>query len=179
MNNVKIYTPILLLILVLGAGSFGVYKIHTYVSTFSSRVVEINSTLQNLEATKMNIELFKKILSKGSVEQEQIDSYILKGDTVFKAITDIEKDGRKAGLLSENSGIISVTKRENETLKKMNAGEVVVMIAAEGDTARVDAYIAALDNLPYVSHIERINIEFGESKRQTRAIITVVLTELI
>lgn len=179
MNNLKLYIPILFLILVLGAGSFGVYKIQTYVSTFSDRVVEINGKLQTLEASKKNIELFKKILSKGSAEQEQIDAYILKGDTVFKAITDIEKDGKKAGILDDDLGVVSVEKRENAVLKKVNAGEVVVTIAAEGETSKVDSYIEALDNLPFVSHIEKINIQFGESKQKTRAIITVVITELL
>lgn len=167
------------MILVIGAGSFGVYKVHRYVSTFSERVVEINGKLQSLEVKKKNIELFKKILLKGSEEQEQIDAYILKGDTVFKTITDIEKDGKKAGVLSDNSGIVSVAKRENAELKKLNAGEVVVTIAAEGETSRVDSYIEALDSLPYVSHIEKINIEFGENKQKTRAIITLVITELL
>lgn len=180
MNNSKSYIPIAFLVLILVGGVFGVCKIHTYVSTFSTRVVEINAKLQALEETKKNIELYKKILSKGSFEQEQLDSYILKGDTVFKAITDMEKDGKRAGVLSsEGLGIVSVSKRENATLKKFKAGEVVVTIAIEGETSKVDSYIEALDNLPFVSHLEKIHITFGDSKFKTRANIVLVITELL
>lgn len=179
MNNIKSYIPIVFLLLILAAGSFGVYKIHTYASTFSDRIVEINNKLLSLEEAKKNIDLYKKILSKGSVEQEQIDSYILSGDSVFKAITNIEKDGKKAGVLGDNLGIVSVTKRENAELKNVNAGEVVVVITAEGETSKVDAYIEALDNLPFVSHLEKINTVFADTKLKTKATITIVITELL
>lgn len=180
MNNLKTYIPIVFLIVVLAAGSFGVYKIHTYVSNFSQGIVEINGKLQTLEETKKNIELYKKILSKGSVEQAQIDAYILSGDAVFNAITELEKDGKTAGVFTgEGTGISSVTKRENAELKKVNAGEVVVNINAEGDMARVDSYIEALANLPFVSHIEKINLTFAETGPKTKASITIVITELL
>ncbi|MES2985973.1 MAG: hypothetical protein V4686_02500 [Patescibacteria group bacterium] len=180
MNNLKSYIPIVFFILIIGAGSFGVYKIHTYASTFSVRVVEINSKLQSLEATRSNLELFKKILLKGSAEQEQMDAYVLSGDTVFKAITDLEKDGKKTGVFTgDNLGISSVSKRENSELKKLNAGEVVVTISAEGKRDRIDSYVEALTNLPFVSHIEQIQQTFSKETGKTRATITLVITEIL
>lgn len=179
MNNIKTYIPILILVLIVAAGSFGVYKIQTYVSTFTVRVVEINSHLKTLESKKKSIELFKKILSKGSEEQEQIDMYILKGDGVFTAITNLEKDGKKTGILGENSGIVSVAKRENATLKEFDAGEVVVTIVAEGQDDRIDSYIEALDNLPFVSHLERVSIVHEKNSQKTQATIILVITELL
>jgi hypothetical protein len=138
----------------------------------------MNTKIQTLEQEKKNTELFKKILSKGSVEQEQIDTYILSGDSVFGAITSIEKDGISAGLFGSDSlGIISVEKRENADLDNKNAGEVVVTITAESDPIRIDAYIAALSNLGFVSHIEKIVV--SNTDRKTRATITLIITELL
>ncbi|MES2622801.1 MAG: hypothetical protein V4576_00145 [Patescibacteria group bacterium] len=180
MNSIKKYISIAFLILVLGAGSFGVYMINQYVFNFSERVVEINTKLQTLEATKANMELFTKFLSKGSDEQKQINAYILSGDDVFNAITAIEKDGKKAGMFTgENLGISSVAKRENVTLKKINAGEVVVNMIVEGKTDDVDLYIKALNNLPYVSYIEKVNLTFTDNKARTRAGITLIMTEIL
>ena len=180
MNNLKSYIPILFLLFILGGGAFGVYKIHSYVSSFSTRVVEISTKLQSLEDAKKDIELYRKILSKDSIEREQLDMYILKGDTVFKAITDIEKDAKRAGMLTgDNLGIMSVSKRENSELQKFASGEVLVTIEVEGEISKIDSYIEALDHLPFISHIEKINIIFSDNKFKTRANIVLVITELL
>lgn len=178
MNNSRSNIYIIILIIAIGLMSFGVYRLHTYVSTFSNRVLQMNEKLVDLGESKKKIELYKKILSKGSKEQEQINSYILSGDSVFKAITKLEKDGKKTGLL-ENGGILSVSKRENEKLTNLHAGEVVVEISAEGAIADVDLYIQALANLPYVSYIEKVSLNFSKNKLKSTAVITLIITELI
>jgi hypothetical protein len=180
MNNLKKYISIILCVLVLGAGSFGIYMIQRYVSNFSGRVVEINTKLQELEAKKANNELFKKFLSKGSEEQRHLDAYLLSGDEVFNAITNLEKEGKKTGLFNGDSlGLVSVAKRENATLKKMGAGDVVVTIAVEGKTPDVEMYIKALSNLPYASYVEKLQMTFTENKARTRATITLIMTEML
>jgi nucleoid DNA-binding protein len=138
----------------------------------------MNGKLQTLEETKKKIELYQKILSKGSTEQQQIDAYIVSGDSVFKAITNLEKEGKKTGLF-EDGGILSVSKRENEALKNLQAGEVVVTIAIQGSSQNLDAYIQALANTPYVSHIEKIDIDSSGDILKHRAVITLIITELI
>lgn len=178
MNNSKSNIYIVILIIALGLMSFGLYRLHVYVGNFSNRVIEINTKLQTLEENKKKIELYKKILLKGSKEQEQIDSYILQGDSVFKAITDLEKEGKKTGLF-EKGGILSVSKRDNDELKDFNAGEVIVVIGVEGLTESVDTYMSALINLPYVSHIEKVEVQFLEGGSKTKANITLIITELI
>jgi hypothetical protein len=138
----------------------------------------MNTTLRSLEETKKKIELYQKILSKGSIEQEQIDTYILSGDSVFKAITNLEKEGKKTGLF-EDGGILSVSKRENESLKILHAGEVVVTISIRGSITNIDSYIQALSSLPFVSHIEKVDIEFSGDMSKNKAVVTLVIAEII
>ncbi len=179
MNNKKYTIFICVAICILSAGVYGMYRLHTYVSNYSARVVEINTKLQALEDAQGKAILYKKILLKGSKEQSQIDSYILSGDAVFKAITDLEKDGKQAGMFNgDDSGIASVRKRDNETLSSLGAGEVVVEVVASGTSDAVDSYIYGLLNLPYVSHIEDVSLQFMD-KTKTKAHITLVITEIL
>lgn len=176
MNNSKSNIYIGLLLVVLGAMFFGVRKLHMYVTTFSDRVIEINKEVQNLEDKKLKIGLYKKILLKGSEEQQKLDAYILSGDGVFKAITDIEKDGTRASLFG-TGGISSVTKRESSSLTELQAGEVVVVIDVEGPLASIQTYIQALTHLPYVSYVEKIQVSMSENTTKTKATITLVIIE--
>lgn len=178
MNNSQSHTYIALIICVICAVSFGVYTFHTHVTGFPRRSIEIYDQVQKLEDTQNTIALYRKILTQDSKEQEQINAYIVKGDAVFKAITDIEKDGKRTGLFA-SGGIVSVEKRESEALKKLQAGEVVVKISVEGDKNNVDLYIQALANLPYVSYIEKVNLQSPLDQVKTRADITLVIIELI
>lgn len=179
MNNKKYTIFICTAICILSAGVYGMYRLHTYVSNYSARVIEINTKLKTLEEARGKASLYKKILSKGSKEQAQIDAYILSGDAVFQAITDLEKDGKKSGMFNgEDGGIASVRKRDNENLSTLGAGEVVVEVVAQGTRDAVDAYIHGLLNLPYVSHIEDVSLQFMD-KTKTKAHITLVITEIL
>ena len=178
MNNSSKNIYIVLLVCLIGLVSFGVYYLHAYVTDFSNRSADVHAQVQKLEDSKKTIELYRKILATGSKEQEQLGSYILSGDAVFTAITVLEKDGKKTGLYG-TGGILSVSKRENESLKNLQAGEVVVQISVEGKTNDVNLYIQALANLPYASHIEKVNLNFSNDSSTTKADITLVITELL
>lgn len=178
MNNSKSHTYIALIICIICLVSFGVYTLHVHVTGFPLRSIEIYNQIQKLEDTQNTIALYRKILTEDSKEQKQIDTHILQGDAVFKAITDIEKDGKRTGLFT-SGGIISVEKRESESLKKLQAEEVVVNISVEGDKNNVDVYIQALANLPYVSYIQKVNVQSPLDRVKTRADITLVIIELI
>lgn len=156
------------------------YTLHNYVAGYSTRVAEVNTELKSLVTSKQKIELYKKILLKGSKEQEQMDTYILSGDNVFATMTSIEKDIKKIGLAPDDGLILSsIAPRDNETLKAFNAREVVVDIVLQGDTTRINTYVDALANAPFVSHIEKVVFAYSENKLKTKAVITLVITELI
>lgn len=179
MNNTKYTIFIFISTCIFITGVYGMYKLHVYVSDYSKRVVETNTKLQALEEKRSIDELYKKILIKGSKEQAQIDSYILSGDSVFKYITDLENDTKNIGLFDEDgSGISSVRKRENGDLNPLGAGEVVLDIVASGSYKKVDSYIEALSNLPYVSYVESVSLSF-DAKGKTRANIVLVITEIL
>lgn len=176
MNKSFLNIYIVILACLIGLAIFGVYTVQTYVTGFSNRSADIHGQLQKFEESRNTIELYRKILAEGSKEQAQIDSYILTGDEVFKAITDIEKDGKKIKLFT-SGGILSVTKRDTEALQQLHAGEVVVQISVEGDVHDVDLYIKALANLPYASYLEKVSLTFSDQSSRAKADITLIITE--
>jgi len=178
MNKPSARIYIFLCLCLIGLISFGVYTLHAHVTGFSNRSADIHMQVHKLEDTKKTIELYRKILANGSKEQEQLNAYILSGDAVFTAVTDLEKDGKKVGLFTVG-GILSVSKRESEILKALQAGEVVVQVSVEGDANDVDLYIQALTNLPYASYVEKVSLNFSKETAKTKADITLVIIELI
>ncbi len=179
MNKSSVQLYIGTSITILGVLFFGVYELHTYVTGFSSRSSDIHMQVEKLQEKKKTIELYRKILAEGSQEQDRLNTYILSGDAVFTAVTDLEKDGKKIGLFTPGGGILSVSKREGESLKNLQAGEVIVQMAVEGDANDVDLYIQSLTNLPYASYVEKVSLNFSKENAKTKADITLVIIELI
>ncbi len=157
---------------------FGIYILHTQVTTFSEKIHGSQVKVAELEETKKVLDLYKKILVQGSKEQQDIEKYILTSKHTFDAVSQIEKDAKEVGLIAKDKGgIISVTSRENATYAKYDAHELVVVLHVEQNSDVVDAYIDALSNLPYVSYVEKVSLVINNKTKTTAADITVVLIE--
>ncbi len=115
--------------------------------------------------------MYKKILVQGSAEQDEIKKYVLSSATSFSAISKIEADLQSTGLATkEKGGLMSVTLREDADLAKYNAREVVIQLDAEGPYKRIDQYVRTLAYIPYVAHIEKVNLEFLEKAQTTTSL---------
>ncbi len=174
----KKYIYILLYLCILGISIFLIQILHVQVSTFGEKIRDTQSRVVILNENQKVLDLYKKILVQGSKEQQDIEKYILTSDRTFDVVSQIEKDAKDAGLIAEDKGgIVSVESRENTELEKYGAHELVVKIQVENDIDIIDRYIEAISNLPYVSHIEKIELIFNNKARTSVANITLVLTE--
>lgn len=174
----KKYLYILLYICILGVSVFCIYMLHSRVTTFSEKIRGTQVKVAVLEENKKVLDLYKKILIQGSKEQQDIEKYILTRKGTFDVVSQIEKDAKDAGLIAKDKGgITSVASRENVDLEKYDAHELVVILQVEQDMDIVDRYVEALSNLPYVSHLEKVKMDFNNKTRTTKAEITLVLTE--
>lgn len=174
----KKYLYILLYICILALSAVAVYMLHVRVTTFSEKIHETQMKVASLEENQKVLDLYKKILIQGSKEQQDIEKYILTSARTFDVVSQIEKDAKDAGLIGKDrGGILSVESRENAEIEKYGAHELVVRMEVENDMDVVDRYVEALTNLPYVSHIEKIQLAFDNKTRTATANIVLVLTE--
>ncbi len=146
----------------------GVWFAKKEFDIYVQKTSEKKQFVQFLEKNKESFELYKKILVKGSAEQDEIKKYVLSSNTSFGAISRIESDMQKAGLSTkERGGLMSVTPREDAKLASQNAREIIIELEAEGTYQRVNEYIKSLNFLPYVSYTEKVNITFLEKVQTT------------
>lgn len=175
---------VLMFVLLLGSVWYGKTQFDVYVLKISEK----RELVKFLEKNKQSFDLYKKILVQGSAEQDEIKKYVLSSATSFSAISRIEADLQSTGLATkEKGGLMSVSLRENADLGKYNAREVVIQLDAEGPYKRVDQYIRTLSYIPYVAHIEKVELNFLEKAQtttslegpQVRARIHLVIVETI
>lgn len=175
---------VLMLTLLLGSIWYGKSQFDVYVLKISEK----RELVKFLEKNKQSFDLYKKILVQGSTEQDEIKKYVLSSATSFSAISKIEVDLQSTGLATkERGGLMSVDLRENADLGRFNAREVVIKLDAEGPYKRVDQYIKTLSYIPYVAHIEKIEMDFLEKAQTTtsvegprvKATISLVIVETI
>lgn len=146
----------------------GVWYAKKQFDVYVQKTSERKQFVQFLEKNRESFELYKKILVKGSAEQDEIKKYVLNTATSFSAISRIESDMQRAGLATkERGGLMSVTPREDVVLATKGAREIIVELEAEGPYRRVDQYIKGLSSLPYVSYIEKVNLQFLEKIQTT------------
>lgn len=166
----------------------GIWYAHRQFNGYVQKISEKRQLVQFLEKNKASFELYKKILVKGSTEQDEIKKYVLSSNTSFSAISRIEIDMQKAGLATkEKGGLSSVTAREDGELSKQGAREVVVQLDAEGSYQKINDYIKALSVLPYVSYVEKVDLQFIDRIQTTvstegpavHAIIHLVVIETV
>jgi uncharacterized protein (UPF0335 family) len=178
MKLLKKYVFIGIYLCLLVAFGFGVYALHTQVVSFSGKIRDSQAKAKSLQENRQVLDMYKKILVQGSKEQQDIERYLLSSKKIFVAVSQIEKDAKEAGLVSkEMGGIVSVTSRESADLAKYDAKEFVVSLHVDQDSRVVDRYIEALTSLPYVSHVERVDMVFNNKDKTTAADITLVLIE--
>lgn len=146
----------------------GIWYAKKQFDIYVQKTSERKQFVEFLEKNRESFELYKKILVKGSAEQDEIKKYVLNTGTSFSAISRIEADMQKAGLATkERGGLMSVTPREDTVLATKGAREIIVELEAEGPYRRIDEYIKGLHFLPYVSYIEKVNIQFLEKIQTT------------
>ncbi len=146
----------------------GIWYANVEFNMYVQKISEKRQVVQFLEKNKASFELYKKILVKGSAEQDEIKKYVLSSNTSFSAISRIEVDMQRAGLATkERGGLSSVTAREDGELSKQGAREVVVQLDAEGSYQKINDYIKALSVLPYVSYVEKVDLQFIDKVQTT------------
>ena len=100
----------------------GVWFAKSEFDIYVQKTSEKKQFVQFLEKNKESFELYKKILVKGSAEQDEIKKYVLSSNTSFGAISRIESDMLKAGLSTkERGGLMSVTPGEDAKLVSLIA----------------------------------------------------------
>lgn len=188
MKTYKLILAITILVIVLALLLVSVWYGKTQYDTYVAKIAEKKSMVKFLEKNKESFDLYKKILVQGSAEQDEIKKYVLSSATSFSAISKIELDLQSTGLATKDKGgLMSVTLRENADLSKYNAREIVIQLEAEGPYKRIDQYIKTLAYIPYVAHIERVDLDFLEKAQTTtslegpsvRARISLVITETV
>lgn len=148
--------------------SAGVWFAKSQFDAYVQKISERKQFVQFLEKNKESFELYKKILVKGSAEQDEINKYALSTETSFGAISRIESDIQKAGLSTrEKGGLMAVTPREDASLSSKNAREIIVELEVEGSYQKVNEYIKGLYFLPYVSYVEKVQIQFLDKVQTT------------
>lgn len=158
---------VLVFALLLGSIWYGKIQFDIYVLKISEK----RELVKFLEKNKQSFDLYKKILVQGSTEQDEIKKYVLSSATSFSAISKIEADLQSTGLATkEKGGLMSVDLRENADLGRFNAREVVIRLEAEGPYKRVDQYIKTLSYIPYVAHIEKVDMDFLEKAQTTTSV---------
>lgn len=158
---------ILMFVLLLGSIWYGKMQFDEYVLKISEK----RELVKFLEKNKQSFDLYKKILVKGSSEQDEIKKYVLSSETSFSAISRIESDLLSTGLATKDKGgLMSVTLRENADLAKYNAREVVIQLDAEGPYKRIDQYVKTLSYVPFVAHIEKVDLDFLEKTQTTTSV---------
>lgn len=157
----------LMFALLLGSIWYGKSQFDVYVLKISEK----RELVKFLEKNKQSFDLYKKILVQGSTEQDEIKKYVLSSATSFSAISKIEADLQSTGLATKDKGgLAEVTLRENADLARYNAREIVIELEAEGPYKRIDQYIKTLSYIPYVAHIENVEIDFLEKVQTTTSV---------
>jgi len=180
MNNQKNKKTMSLIVsmLVMIGFIFVVYVVNDNIRNYRTEVLADYNKLAELENEKRIFDTYNKILTKGSNESMRIKKHILSNDRkeVLGLINQIEEYTKKVGLTENNaSPIASLAPRENELIKKYNAGDLVINIRVVGDETRIEDFINILNNLPIISYIEKIDMRFDNISNKNNANITLII----
>lgn len=180
MNNFKNKKNIslLILIIILCLFIFFIYFINNKVRVYKTDVLVDYNKLAELENERDIFNTYNKILIKGSDESIKIKKYILSNDRkeVLNFINQLEDYTKKVGLIeNNNSPIISLSPRDNSTIQKYNANDLVINIRVTGSKNKVEDFINILNNLPMISYIEKIDIKFDDINNKNTANIILVI----
>ena len=157
---------------------YAVYIINDKIRSYRSDVLGDYTKLAELESEKKILDVYNKILLKGSKESIEIKKHILTNDRkiVLGLINEIENYTKKSGLTENGaSPIVSVSTRENALLTKYNGVDLVINIRVVGAEKSIDNFINILDNLPLISYIEKIDTKFDSMINKNSATIVLVI----
>lgn len=180
MNNLKNKKNISLvfLILILSLFIFIVYFFNLKIRSYKTGILNDYNKLAELENQRSTFNTYKKILTNGSTESAKIQKFILSNDRkdVLNLINQLEEYAKRVGLTENNiSPIVSVATRDNNNIKKYNAGDLIINIKLIGDQTKIDGFINILNNLPMVSYVEKIDMRFDNATGKNNVNITLII----
>ncbi|MBC7982186.1 hypothetical protein H7X65_03865, partial [Candidatus Parcubacteria bacterium] len=132
-NKKAVSTTILVLVILLFV--YPVYFINGKIRNYKTEVLGDYTKLAELQSEKNMLDIYNKILIKGSKESMQIKKHILSSDRkeVLGLINELESYAKKVGLTeNSNSPIQSVSTRENAALTKYKAADLVITMRVVG-----------------------------------------------
>lgn len=183
MNNKKLnlnkkFVSITILVIVILIFVYPVYFVNSKIRNYKTEVLGDYNKLAELKSEKSVLDMYNKILLKGSKESIEIKKHILSGDRkdVLGLINELENYTKKVGLTDNGvSPIQSVATRENASLTKYKATDLVVNIKVVGSEKNIDNFINLLNNLPMISYIEKVDIRFDPISNKNSANIVLVM----
>lgn len=146
----KRFVSILVLLILVGASLFVLAQ---QLRAQSNALVGALQTLANEAAVERAYTSLSEILDSSAVEREQIESYVVDGEAgTITFLTTVEDLAAQYGV--ELSGTTLET-AEHETL---GTPIIVVTFSFAGPRAGTEAYLMALETLPYASYLERASL---------------------
>ncbi len=177
-KNNKKNISILILIIVATLFIFLIYLLTNNIRNYRERVLGDYMQLAQLEMDKKVFDLYKKILLKDSDEYKKVQKHILSDNRkeLLNLINQIEDYTKRNELVPQDvSAITSVAKRENASISKYKARDLVISLSATGDMKKIEDFISLLNNLPLVSYIEKIDIKYDYLTNKNNVNITLII----
>lgn len=178
MNNFnKKNISIILLIMITSLFVFLIYLLTDNIRNYREKVLGDYTVLAQLELDKKVFDLYKKVLLKDSDEYKKVQKYIFADDRkeLLLLINQLEDYTKKNSLSNENSSITSVAKRENASISKYKARDLVISISVSGDLKKIEDFLSLLNTIPLVSYIEKIDIKYDHLTNKNNANIILVI----
>ena len=164
--------------MVLSLFAFLIYYINSFLIDYKNSISDVYVKFNDLEKEKETLDRYNKVLSKGSKESANIRRHILSDNRkdILNLINELENYTKKVGLsTSENSAIVSVSKRENANLSKYKAGDLVMNISVYGEESKINDFFRLLNNLPFISYIEKIDMKYDPINNKNNANIVLII----
>ncbi len=175
-KNNKKYISLIILIIILIISTYFAYNINYKIKNYKNNFVVDANRLSLLEKEKKLYDLYNKMSVKDSKEALEIQKYILSDNKILlNLINELETYTKKINISDQESPILSVSKRENADLTKYHAEDVVIDMKVSGSKDNVEKFLYLLDNIPYVSYIEKMNLNYDNMKGVYNCSISLVI----
>ncbi len=178
LNFNKKAISIIILVIVISVFVYPVYFVNSKIRNYKTEVLGDYTKLAELQSEKNVLDMYNKILLKGSKESIQIKKHILSSNRkeVLGLINELENYTKKVGLTENGiSPIQSVATRENAALTKYKAADLVIDMKVVGSEKNIDNFINLINNMPMISYIEKVDIRFDAVSGKNNATIILVM----
>ncbi len=179
MNKINKKTiSIFVLIIVLILFIFLIYLLTYNIRNYRNKVLDDYVNLAQLELDKKSLDMYKKILSKDSMEYRKVQKYILFDNRkdLLNLINQIDEYAKKNALVGlDSTTISSISKRENALITKYKSRDLVINITVNGNIKKIEDFIKLLNNMPLVSYIEKIDIKYDHINNNSSANIVLII----